>query len=74
MKNMKSKKEFDKQVIERLGGVKAISEALGYKNNTVHNWVKRGISKDAKIDHPEIFMPKSIDDVQHVETYLQEEA
>ena len=73
MKNMKSKREFDKQVIERLGGVKAISDALGYKSNTVHNWVKRGISKDAKIEHPEIFMPKNIDDVQHVETYLQEE-
>lgn len=74
MKNIQSKRDFDKQVIEKLGGVKAISDALGYKNNTVHNWVKRGISKDAKIEHPEIFMPKSIDDVQPVENYLTEEA
>ena len=74
MKNIKSQKEFDKQIIEKLGGVKAICDALGYKNNTVHNWVKRGISKDAKIEHPEIFMPKSIEDVQHVESYTSEEA
>ena len=74
MKNINSKKDFDKQVIERLGGVKAISDALGYKNNTVHNWVKRGISKDAKIEHPEIFMHKNINDVLPVEDYLSEEA
>ena len=73
MKDIKSRKEFDKQVIEKLGGVKAICDALGYKNNTVHNWVKRGISKDAKIEHPEIFMPKDIEDVQHIESYLTEE-
>lgn len=74
MKDIKSQKEFDKKVIEKLGGVKAICDALGYKNNTVHNWVKRGISKDAKIEHPEIFMPKNIEDVQPVEAYLSEEA
>lgn len=74
MKDMKSKIEFDKKVLERLGGVKAVSDALGYNNNTVHNWVKRGISRDAKIEHPEIFMPKSIDDVQPVKTYLSEGA
>ena len=73
MKNISSKKDFDKQVIERLGGEKAISDALGYKNNTVHNWVKRGISKDAKIEHPEIFMPKKIEDVRLVETYLSDD-
>lgn len=74
MKDVKTKKHFDQEVIEKLGGVKAICDALGYKNNTVHNWVKRGISKDAKIEHPEIFMHKNIEDVRPVETYLTEEA
>lgn len=74
MKDIKSQKEFDKKVIEKLGGVKAICDALGYKNNTVHNWVKRGISRDAKIEHPEIFMHKNISDVQPIENYLPEHA
>lgn len=64
----------DTQIIERLGGVKAISEVLGYNYTTVHNWLTRGISKDAKIAHPNIFMPKSIEDVQPIESYLAEEA
>lgn len=74
MKDTKSKTEFDREVIEKLGGVRAISDALGYKNNTVHNWVKRGISRDAKIEHPEIFMHKNISDVQPIENYLPEHA
>lgn len=74
MKTVKTKKHFDQEVIEKLGGVKAICDALGYKNNTVHNWVKRGISKDAKIEHPEIFMHKKTEDVRPIETYLTEEA
>lgn len=63
-----------KQIIEKLGGVKAVADALGYNYTTVHNWVHRGISKDAKVAHPDIFMPKSLDDVQPIETYLIEEA
>lgn len=64
----------DKLIIEKLGGVKAVSEALGYNYTTVHNWTHRGISKDAKVTHPDIFMPKNIDDVQPIESYLTEEA
>lgn len=64
----------DKQLIEKLGGVKAIADALGYNYTTVHNWLTRGISRDAKIAHPEIFMPKKLEDVEHVNNYLTEEA
>ena len=48
----------DKELIEKLGGVKAIVDALGYNYTTVHNWLTRGISRDAKIAYPEIFMQK----------------
>ena len=64
----------DKQIIEKLGGVKAITDALGYNYTTVHNWLTRGISRDAKIAHPDIFMPKKIEDVEHINNYLTEEA
>lgn len=64
----------DREIIEKLGGVKAIAGALNYNYTTVHNWLARGISKDAKIEHPEIFMPKSIDDVKPIEQYQLEEA
>ena len=53
----------DKELIEKLGGVKAIAAALGYNYTTVHNWLTRGISRDAKIAHPEIFMQKEIEGV-----------
>lgn len=46
----------DKQVIERLGGVKAIAEALGYNYTTVHNWLTRGIPAQVKLDHRDIFL------------------
>ena len=61
---------IDQQIIEKLGGVKAISKALGYKYTTVHNWTNRGISKDAKVAHPEIFMVNNLDDVKHIDNYL----
>lgn len=64
----------DKDLIEKLGGVKAISEALGYKYTTVHNWLTRGISRDAKIAHPEIFMIKDLEDVEHIDNYLAEKS
>lgn len=64
----------DEQIIRKLGGVKAIADALGYNYTTVHNWLTRGISRDAKIAHPDIFMPKNIDNVQPIEYYLTEEA
>lgn len=64
----------DEQIIRKLGGVKAIADALGYNYTTVHNWLTRGISRDAKIAHPDIFMHKNIDNVQPIEYYLTEEA
>ncbi len=59
----------DKELIQKLGGVKAVSNSLGYNYTTVHNWLTRGISKDAKIAYPEIFMPKNLDEVKHVSEY-----
>ena len=64
----------DKELIEKLGGVKAIADALSYNYTTVHNWLTRGISRDAKIAHPEIFMQKKIDAVEHIDNYVTEEA
>ncbi len=64
----------DKELMEKLGGVKAIADALSYNYTTVHNWLTRGISRDAKIAHPEIFMQKNIDAVEHIDNYVTEEA
>jgi len=64
----------DKELIEQLGGVTAIADALSYNYTTVHNWLTRGISRDAKIAHPEIFMQKNIDAVEHIDNYVTEEA
>ncbi|WP_131669230.1 hypothetical protein [Psychrobacter pygoscelis] len=60
----------DKELIEKLGGVKAISDALGYNYTTVHNWLTRGISRDAKIAHPKIFLVKNIEDIKHISYYI----
>lgn len=54
----------DKLIIEKLGGVNAVSKVLGYEYNTVHNWTARGISAFAKVKHPQHFMPKSLDDIK----------
>lgn len=54
----------DKQIIQKLGGVKTVSKVLGYEYNTVYNWTTRGISAFAKVKHPQHFMPKSLDDIE----------
>lgn len=54
----------DKQIIQKLGGVKTVSKVLGYEYNTVYNWTSRGISAFAKVKHPQHFMPKSLDDIE----------
>lgn len=46
----------DQEIIEKLGGVKAISEYFGFKYNTVHNWLTRGIPNRVKVDYPKQFM------------------
>lgn len=54
----------DREIIERLGGVKAVSNSLGYNYTTVHNWLTRGISAYAKVKHPQYFMPENLDDLK----------
>lgn len=54
----------DALIIEKLGGVKVVATKLGYNYTTVYNWMSRGISKDAKVEHPDLFMPKDINDLQ----------
>lgn len=46
----------DKEIIERLGGVKAIANFFGWKYTTVHNWVHRGIPSKIKVNHKQYFM------------------
>ena len=54
----------DKLIIEKLGGVNAVSKVLGYEYNTVYNWTTRGISAFAKVKHPDQLMPKCLDDIK----------
>ncbi len=54
----------DSEIIQRLGGVNAVSKILGYKYNAVHNWTKRGISAFAKVQHRKYFMPENLNDIQ----------
>ena len=49
----------DQEIIQKLGGVKAISEYFGFKYNTVHNWLTRGIPSQVKVDYPKQFMSKN---------------
>lgn len=46
----------DKEIIERLGGVGAISSFFGWNYTTVHNWLHRGIPYKIKVLHKEYFM------------------
>lgn len=54
----------DNQIIEKLGGVKAISQALGYKYNAVQHWTKRGIPAHAKVKYPQYFMPATLNEIK----------
>lgn len=60
----KTKLTKDQQLIEGLGGVKAVAEYLGCNYSTVHNWLVRGIPSKVKVDNPDIFMVKTLDDIQ----------
>ena len=44
------KKPSDIEVIQKLGGVKSISEILGVPYTTVNNWKSRGIAASAKMN------------------------
>ena len=43
-------------VIEKHGGVEALSKLLGYKYQRVHNWISRGIPALEIALRPEIFI------------------
>lgn len=58
----------DREIIEKLGGVKAIADALNYNYTTVHNWLSRGIPAQVKLDHRDIFLtddPQPLRDLEH---------
>lgn len=59
--------ERDRKIIEKLGGVKLVSEFTGYKYNTVHNWLTRGISNKAKVEMPGLFLVSDIDSLERLE-------
>lgn len=50
----------DKQLIENLGGARAVARLLGFddRNGTqrVHNWISRGIPSKVKLDHADVFL------------------
>lgn len=46
----------DKELIERLGGVAALSKFLDMDYQRVFNWTKRGIPAQVKLDNPKIFL------------------
>lgn len=46
----------DQEIIERLGGVKAIAEFFNWNVSTVHNWIHRGIPNKVKVDYKEYFL------------------
>lgn len=54
----------DNKIIEKLGGVKLISEILGFPYTTVSNWKTRGIASSVKVKFPQYFMPASLKDVK----------
>lgn len=55
-KNDKQKIDFDRKLIERLGGSVSLAARLGYTVQRVHNWKTRGVPALVKINHPDIFL------------------
>lgn len=53
--------EYDRKLIESLGGPAKVAERLGYEKDggvqRVQNWMARGIPSKVKVDHPKIFLP-----------------
>ncbi|WP_230656927.1 hypothetical protein [Psychrobacter sp. I-STPA10] len=64
----------DNEIIERLGGVSAISSYFGMDYQRVFNWKKRGIPKAIKVDYPDIFMPQSLEEITPLQAHNQEPA
>jgi hypothetical protein len=50
----------DKELINQLGGVRAVCNLLGYKSKfsyqRVHNWLTRGIPEIVKLRRPDVFL------------------
>ena len=55
-----SDKHPDSELIQALGGVEVLVEKTGYSYTRIKNWEKRGISKDAKVEFPELFLNADI--------------
>ena len=49
----------DKELIEKLGGVAALSKHLSLSYQCVFNWTKRGIPAQIKLDHKDLFLVKN---------------
>lgn len=53
----------DQELIANLGGPTKLAERLGYAKaggaQRVQNWMTRGIPAKVKLDHPDLFPPKT---------------
>lgn len=55
----------DKQIIINLGGATKVAKLLKLDikkggAQRVHNWMKRGIPAQVKLDHPKLFVRKNL--------------
>lgn len=49
----------DQELIEKLGGVKALADYLKCDYQRVHNWLRRGIPAKVKVENPNLFLTKN---------------
>ncbi|STY93407.1 YdaS family helix-turn-helix protein [Moraxella bovis] len=45
----------DKELIEKLGDTTALAKLLGFTEQRVSNWKRRGIPPKVKLENPELF-------------------
>lgn len=50
----------DKKIISELGGAGKLAKQLGFSQQRVHNWVKRGIPYKVKAEFPHLFLKEKI--------------
>ena len=58
----------DKELIEKLGGVAALSKHLSLSYQCVFNWTKRGIPAQVKVNHQDIFLAKNPKPIKQAKT------
>ena len=46
----------DKELIERLGDTTALAKLLGFTEQRVSNWKRRGIPAKVKLENPNLFL------------------